>query len=100
MVDHLGQMLAQAREQVVPRQPAMRHQAVDLIAARALARSPGAICLFGPGLTHELAVSPWPFCCNCLSRSPRPPLMTLPAAPPASSPPNPPGIRLPRPPPP
>src|ERR1700748_999020 len=60
----------------------------------ALARSPGAICLFGPGLTQELAVSPWPFCWNCLSRSPSPPLNTLPAAPPASTPP----LRPPRPP--
>ena len=54
--------------------------------------------IFGPGLTHELAVSPWPFCWNCLSRSPSPPLITLPAAPPASRPPNPPGMRPPRPP--
>ena len=39
-----------------------------------LARSPGEIALFGPLPTQELAVSPWPPCCNCLSRSPSPPL--------------------------
>src|SRR6185369_731759 len=49
---------------------------------------------------HELATSPWPFCWNCLSRSPSPPLITLPAAPPASRPPKPPLRRSPRPPPP
>src|SRR5882724_3961196 len=69
-------------------------------APSALARSPGAICLFGPLLTHELAVSPWPFCWNWLSRSPRPPLSTLPAAPPASRPPRPPLRMSLRPPPP
>src|ERR1700704_3357634 len=45
-------------------------------APSALARSPGAICLLGPLLTHELAASPWPFCWNWFSRSPRPPLST------------------------
>src|SRR6185437_14067144 len=30
----------------------------------------------------------WPLCCNCFRISPSPPLITLPAAPPASSPPR------------
>src|SRR6202035_4671034 len=68
-------------------------------APSALARSLGEIVLFGPLPTHELTVSPWPFCCNCLSRSPSPPEITLPAAPPASRPPNPPFSTSPRPPP-
>src|SRR5487761_2790619 len=33
MIDHLGQMLAEAIEQFVARQAALRHQAVDLIGA-------------------------------------------------------------------
>src|ERR1700733_7870704 len=72
-------------------------------APSALARSLGEIALFGPLLTHLLAVSPWPFCCNCLSKSPSPPEITLPAAQPASRPPNPPfttSLKPPAPPPP
>src|SRR5215475_14594144 len=61
-------------------------------------RSLGDICLFGPVPIHELTVSPCPFCWNCLSRSFKPPLSTLPAAPPASSPPSPPRNRSPIPP--
>src|ERR1700685_1939138 len=68
-------------------------------APSALARSLGEIVLFGPLPTHVLAVSPWPFCCNCLSRSPSPPEITLPAAPPASRPPSGPFSTSPRPPP-
>src|SRR5580693_407778 len=75
-------------------------EASELIwsAPSALARSPGAIALFGPLPTQELAASPWPLCCNCLSTSPSPPEITLPAAPPASRPPNPPFRTSPRPP--
>jgi hypothetical protein len=46
--------------------------------------------LLAPGPTHDSATSPLPFCWNCLSRSFKPPLKTLPPAPPASRPPNPP----------
>src|ERR1700722_3195000 len=34
MVDHLGQMLAEAAQQVLARQAALRHQAVDLVGAK------------------------------------------------------------------
>src|SRR5580700_2671233 len=34
MVDHLGQMLAEAIQQVLARQAALRHQAVDLVGAK------------------------------------------------------------------
>src|SRR6185312_12128623 len=38
MVDHLGQMLAQAREQIVARQAGLRHQAIDLIGAQRIGK--------------------------------------------------------------
>src|SRR6202012_6048164 len=65
----------------------------------ALARSPGEIALFWPLPTQELAVSLWPPCCNCLSRSPSPPEITLPAAAPPSMPPSGPFRMSPSPPP-
>src|SRR5882757_4435295 len=34
MIDYIGQMLAQPREQFVARQPALRHQAIDLVDAQ------------------------------------------------------------------
>src|ERR1700722_12786376 len=34
MVDHLGQMLAEAVQQVLARQAALRHQAVDLVGTK------------------------------------------------------------------
>jgi predicted permease len=38
MVDHVGQMLAEALEQFVARQTALRHQAADLIGAQGVNR--------------------------------------------------------------
>src|SRR5579863_5903490 len=64
----------------------------------ALARSSGAMVLFGPVPTHDLATSPWPPCSSCLSRSLRPPLSTLPVEPPPSRLPRPPCSRPPSPP--
>src|SRR5512132_4630327 len=65
----------------------------------ALASSPSEICLFGPVPIHECATSPWPLCWNCLSRPPRPPLSTVPAAAPPRTPPSVPRSRSPSPPP-
>ena len=99
MIDHVGQILAEALEQFVARQAALRRTAIDLVGAERVGEIAGRNLLVGPLLTQELAASPWPFCWNCLSRSPSPPLITLPAAPPASRPPSPPLSTSPRPPP-
>ena len=90
MIDDVGQILAEALQQFVARQAALRRQRFDLVGAERAGEIAGRDLLVGAVADPGIGGSPWPFCWNWLSRSPRPPLRTLPAAPPASSPPNPP----------
>ena len=64
VIDHLGQILAEALEQIIARHAGLAEDTSALIlsALSALAKSFGATALLGPLPIHELAASLWPLC--------------------------------------